>query len=88
MLFALLTGCAQSPPIPKYDQVSITINLVDKISINKRNISGAAYCAGNSCRLEVLRSKYPRCILHEIRHAFEGNWHEGWETADYCDIVE
>ncbi len=34
------------------------------------------------CVIEL--TKYPRCLLHEIRHCFEGNWHEGRETTKDC----
>lgn len=34
------------------------------------------------CIIEL--AKYPQCLLHEIRHCFEGNWHEGRETTKDC----
>lgn len=34
------------------------------------------------CIIEL--TEYPRCLLHEIRHCFEGNWHEGKETTKNC----
>lgn len=28
--------------------------------------------------------KYPICLLHEIRHATEGDWHKGRESDEDC----
>ena len=34
------------------------------------------------CIIELV--KYPQCLAHEMRHCFEGNWHEGRETTANC----
>ena len=31
--------------------------------------------------IEVLRDYYPECVTHEIRHVFEGAWHDQRTTC-------
>jgi hypothetical protein len=33
---------------------------------------------------EITLRKYPICLLHEIRHCIEGNWHEGRDSDEDC----
>lgn len=35
-----------------------------------------------ACR--VILKQYPKCLLHEVRHCVEGNWHEGHESSQDC----
>lgn len=28
--------------------------------------------------------QYPKCLSHEVRHCYEGNWHEGTNSQLYC----
>lgn len=28
--------------------------------------------------------QYPQCLAHEVRHCYEGNWHEGRKTDEGC----
>lgn len=32
--------------------------------------------------------KYPICLLHETRHAIEGDWHKGVESDEDCYVHE
>jgi hypothetical protein len=78
----LLAGCA-AQPVPVHDQVFFSVKLVDELP---PRVYGTAKCSfGNVCQIELLRSVYPDCLTHEIRHGFEGNWHEGYETTWDCD---
>lgn len=78
----MLLGCAPKYDI-KYDKVFFTAELVDELP---DNIQGFAQCYyGNVCHIKILKDKYPRCLVHEIRHGFEGNWHEGYNTTWDCD---
>jgi len=33
---------------------------------------------------EITLREYPTCLLHEIRHCIEGNWHEGRTSDEDC----
>ena len=83
----LLPGCASqfTAPEPIRDDVLIHVHLVDHIDYQPgAEAFGLARCANGVCVLQVLRERYPFCLLHELRHAFEGNWHPGRETLDDC----
>lgn len=36
----------------------------------------------NECKIYLRH--YPKCLAHEVRHCFEGNWHEGRKTDEEC----
>ena len=83
----LLPGCAShlAPPEPTRDDVLIHVHLVDHIDYQPgAEAFGLSRCANGVCVLQVLRDRYPFCLLHELRHAFEGDWHPGRETLDDC----
>lgn len=46
------------------------------------NVLGEATIYGNKC-VVALRN-YPKCLAHEIRHCYEGNWHEGRNSDEDC----
>jgi len=83
----LLPGCAShlAPPEPTRDDVLIHVHLVDHIDYQPgAEAFGLSRCANGVCVLHVLRERYPFCLLHALRHAFEGDWHPGRETLDDC----
>ena len=74
-----------APPEPVRDDVLIHVHLVDHIDYQPgAEAFGLSRCANGVCVLQVLRERYPFCLLHELRHAFEGDWHPGRETLDDC----
>ena len=86
-LVLFLPGCAShlAPAEPMRDDVLIHVHLVDHIDYQPgAEAFGLSRCANGVCVLQVLRERYPFCLLHEIRHAFEGDWHRGRETLDDC----
>jgi hypothetical protein len=83
----VLPGCASesAPPAIIRDDVLIHVRLVDQIEYKPGTEAfGLARCANDVCVLEILRDRYPFCLQHEIRHAFEGDWHPDRETLDDC----
>lgn len=83
----LLPGCAShlAPPEPVRDDVLSHVHLVDHIDYQPgAEAFGLSRCANGVCVLHVLRERYPFCLLHALRHAFEGDWHPGRETLDDC----
>lgn len=83
-LAALLTaGCASlfDSPRPLRDEVFVRIRLVDDLPHGKY---GVATCFQGFCQVQLRRETYPYCLLHELRHPFEGNFHEGRESVEDC----
>lgn len=89
LILMVLAGCSAQPaPTPDLDIIFASIKLVD--SFPDRSPSTLALAKGTEhgfCSIEIRRDVYPRCITHEVMHCFSGNWHEGYETDEYC-IVE
>jgi len=36
----------------------------------------------NTCVITL--RQYPECLLHEIRHCFEGQWHDARPNSEDC----
>lgn len=93
LVISVASGCLSNSnkPIPVYDEVTFTVILKDDIPRNiggGRKLHGQAICTNTTpqfCTLEISKEDYPDCLYHELRHAFEGNWHEGYETTWDCD---
>lgn len=83
----LISGCVtdDAPPAVLRDDVLLYVHLVDHIDYRSDTKAyGLTRCANNVCTLEILRDSYPYCLQHELRHAFEGNWHANRETLEDC----
>jgi hypothetical protein len=80
-----LTGCvAQTVPQPNIDKSIVHIQLVESFDTPGR--LGEATWRGNICLVKIRKDVYPNCVTHEIMHCFSGNWHEGYETDNYCYV--
>lgn len=55
---------------------------VRKLEGGDFNVLGIAEIVGSTCTIYIRR--YPQCLLHEVRHCFEGNWHEGKKSDEDC----
>jgi hypothetical protein len=79
LLAVLLTGCAYVPPVPVRDDVRIVLR-----AHNHPTAWGTATYlpAWNLCIITL--REYLQCLLHEIRHCFEGQWHPGRDTVEDC----
>ena len=82
LVLVLLTGC-DSEQKPIIDQALFSVTLVDEPGTNWPAGSVAVtYAAGTGhSRIEILRDYYPECLEHEIRHVFEGPWHDQRTTC-------
>jgi len=76
---ALLTGCAGQQPQPLRDEATFSVRILDDRPDHWAP-STAATTYGSS-RIEMLRDYYPECLTHEIRHVFEGAWHNQRTTC-------
>lgn len=84
VLSTLLVGCASAPTYTiQQTQFKLTvIETSDFLSGNNPAIKGEAEIRPGECVIRL--RKYPQCLLHEIRHCVEGNWHEGRNTTEDC----
>lgn len=84
LVTSILASCSITQPIivqQRKVQVTLTypVKLPDKAGKPQlaRTTVGSGFCI-----IELV--KYPQCLAHEMRHCFEGNWHEGRETTANC----
>lgn len=82
LVLVLLTGC-DSEQKPIIDQALFSVTIVDAPGPNWPPGSAAVtYASGTGySRIEILRDYYPECLEHEIRHVFEGAWHDQRTTC-------
>ena len=78
VVLVLLTGCATQPQ-PAIREATFSVRILDERPANWAP-STAAMTYGSS-RIEILRDYYPECLTHEIRHVFEGQWHDQRTTC-------
>lgn len=81
----LLTGCDSNafghpPATLKRSEFTVKVREAELAA----NVYGLSVWdeAGQTCHVILLQ--YPTCLLHEIRHCIEGNWHPGDETTEDC----
>lgn len=81
----VLVGCDNAVPMPQRTDAIAHIRLVDQIDYKPGyDALGLSRCANGVCVVEIRRDLYPACLVHEIRHVFEGDWHPGRETTEGC----
>ena len=81
LVLVLLTGCDSGQPT--IDRATFSVTIVDKPGADWPPGSAAVtYASGTGySRIEILRDYYPECLTHEIRHVFEGAWHDQRTTC-------
>lgn len=84
---ALLQGCASIEPyrVELPNTVEVTIEQSPE-KLKPREMARAVIKRkdGKPYACHVILRQYPVCLLHEMRHCFEGNWHEGRESEEDC----
>ena len=78
----LLAGCDDQPK-PKINEALVVVKIVDAPA-SDWPAGAAAITRGlgtGFSTIEVLRDYYPECVTHEIRHVFEGAWHDQATTC-------
>ena len=86
----ILTGCASTPAdLYNFQQTKFNLTIIpntEEFILPKQHgvttygeaVIGQGYCV-------IRLKKYPRCLLHEIRHCIEGDFHKHDETnKDDC----
>ena len=72
-----LVGCDAEPKEIAQDSFRMQLSVVPGLETR-----GLAVWQEGEC--QILLRKYPECLLHEVRHCFEGEWHPGRETDEDC----
>ena len=73
-----LVGCEAGPSgVIERDQFRLELRVVPGLETR-----GLAVWQEGEC--QILLRKYPECLLHEMRHCIEGDWHPGRETDWDC----
>lgn len=85
---AFLQGCASLEPAYKVqlpNTVAVTIEQAPE-KLTKKELGRATIKMkdGTPYACHVILRQYPVCLLHELRHCFEGNWHEGRDSGEDC----
>ena len=89
LICVFLIGCA-APSQRSYDikQTAVTVTLVPYNGkfvtkpvagevIHAESDIGDGFC-------DIRLKKYPKCLLHEIRHCFEGDFHPNESSDEDC----
>lgn len=59
-------------------------SIIKIIEVPSLKQSGYATWKGDTCLIEL--RKYPVCLAHEVRHCFEGHFHqEGTISSEDCN---
>lgn len=80
----LLTGCDSTEEHYQIQRTAVVVELAGMPADVPPTVLGRAVQKGEGaiCRIEL--REYPTCLLHEIRHCFEDNWHAGRDTTEGC----
>lgn len=87
MTSTVAMGCANTPPKPTIMQTSFAFELVIDSSVSSQHSTlgvtyGRAEYAPGYCRITL--REYPTCLLHEIRHCIEGDFHPNIDSVEDC----
>lgn len=78
-LSALITGCASvNAPAVFTDPFSVKISVREGLMLNSSQMAYSRLLIdadGKIAQCDVVLRKYPVCLLHELRHCIEGDWH-------------
>lgn len=69
----IFVGC--TPPRIDIPLVGFPISIAVNPQLEKWGESRAHYKDGQVQSCEIILKRYPACLLHEIRHCTEGDWH-------------
>jgi hypothetical protein len=76
-LVLLLTGCGTFVAEPRYSRIVLTWDIAENIEEKcGLNAIGCAKWRGNKCTIITPRETTLETLGHEVRHCFEGHWHD------------
>jgi len=76
-LALLLVGCAQEPKAIQQNSFVFGMTIDPELETLGRAEWSTGFC-------KIYLMEYPACLLHEVRHCIEGDWHKGRETDWDC----
>lgn len=79
LIALLLVGCSPEPTFNDVKHKSIRIHISENPAIET---AGIAYMTDTECA--IVLKQYPVCLLHEVRHCLEGQWHGENESSEDC----
>jgi len=81
LLCLVLAACATAQYTVKDRDFWFHLELVERLPALYQH--GLAQWDGQQCWVTLIKSEYPRCLQHEVRHCIEGQWHtEEWNNDD------
>ena len=85
VLLTLLGGCDYFKSEAALKKSTVTITIVDGVQFKDKNQQGWADWQWNGSKNEcvIQLRDYPNFLGHEVRHCFEGHWHEGKNGEQY-----
>ena len=82
LLFSACTSIQQNKP--KIPFPSQTISTIEIRKLRGGDFSYKAYAEIQGDKCTIYLRNYPECLAHEVRHCYEGNWHKGRKSTEYC----
>ena len=79
LVVLLLTGCGTFVAEPRYSRIVLTWDVVEEEQVSEKCGFNATACAkwrGNKCTIITPRETTMETLGHEVRHCFEGHWHD------------
>jgi hypothetical protein len=74
-----IVGCGEVASIDDVKHSSTRIHISQDPSIKT---AGIAYITDTECA--IVLKQYPVCLLHEVRHCLEGQWHGDKPSSEDC----
>jgi hypothetical protein len=81
-LTLLLSSCTTYDS-PKILRSAFTLSITESDNLPPNTLGTAVYHPSLNACIITLR-KYPQCLLHEIRHCIEGDWHGDLPNTEDC----
>lgn len=83
-LSACTVGNHNNDTIYDIKRSNFQVAIVEQPNKLPDNVLGSATYLPASNHCVIILRQYPVCLLHEIRHCLEGNWHEGRTSDEDC----
>jgi len=80
-----LIGCSSTPEPTVIDkEFNFRLLLVEQPTNKGKQVAAWSVWDAVTCIVILKKSEYPRCLLHEIRHCIEHQWHKNKTTTEDC----
>lgn len=72
---SLLTACGAAPTVKTVLLEDVTVSVTEDPTLKKRGEARIMLKDGKPVQCRIILKRYPVCLLHELRHCIEGDWH-------------